>query len=145
VTELDRALVRRKLATIARNLADLAAVEDLTLDEYRRDRFRQKGAERLLQEAIEAAVDVNLHLLSAGKHATPPDYYQSFIAAGRAGVIPDELARQLAPSAGLRNRLVHEYDAIDDAIVLGAVRAARQQYTAFIAAIDRHLGGIPQD
>ncbi len=143
MTELDRALVRRKLATIARNLADLAAVEALPLDEYRRDRFRQKGTERLLQEAIEAAVDINLHLLRAAGRPTPPDYYESFIAAGREGLIPDDLARHLAPSAGLRNRLVHEYDAIDDAIVLGAVRAARQQYTAFVAAIERYLGDIP--
>jgi uncharacterized protein YutE (UPF0331/DUF86 family) len=145
VTELDRALVRRKLATIARNLADLAAVEALTLEEYRRDRFRQKGTERLLQEAVEAAVDVNLHLLRAAGRATPPDYYESFVAAGREGLIPDELARQLAPSAGLRNRLVHEYDALDDAIVLGAVRAARQQFSTFVAAIERHLGGIGPD
>ena len=139
MTELDRALVRRKLATIVRNLADLAAIEGLTLDEYRRDRFRQKGVERLLQEAIEAAVDTNLHLLSAAGAAAPPDYYESFLAAGRAGLIPDDLARQLAPSAGLRNRLVHEYDAIDDAIVLAAVRDARRQLAAFVAAIERRL------
>ena len=139
MTELDRALVRRKLATIARNLADLAAIEGLTLEEYRRDRFRQKGAERLLQEAVEAAVDVDLHLLSAAGQATPSDYYESFMAAGRAGLIPDDLARQLAPSAGLRNRLVHEYDAIDDAIVLAAVRFARQEFAAFVAAIEQHL------
>lgn len=145
MTELDRALVRRKLATIVRNLADLAAVEGLALDEYRRDRFRQKGTERLLQEAIEAAVDINLHLLSAAGKATPPDYYESLLSAGRAGLIPDDLARQLAPSAGLRNRLVHEYDVIDDAIVLAAVRAARQRYAAFVAAIERHLGGIGGD
>jgi len=140
VTELDRALVRRKLAAIVRNLGDLAAIEGLTLQEYRRDRFRQKGAERLLQEAIEAAVDVNLHLIRAKGEGTPPDYYESFLAAGRAGVIPDDLARQLAPSAGLRNRLVHEYDAINDAIVLTAVRDARRQLVAFVAAIEQYLG-----
>ncbi len=143
MTELDRALVQRKLAAIARNLSDLGAIEGLTLEEYRRDRFRQKGTERLLQETVEAAVDVNLHLLSAGGHPTPPDYYESFVAAGRAGIIPEELARQLAPSAGLRNRLVHEYDALDDAIVLEAVRDARRQFAAFVAAIERHTREQP--
>lgn len=143
MTELDRALVRRKLATIVRNLGDLATVEGLTLEEYRRDRLRQKAVERLLQEAIEAAVDVNLHVVRAWGQATPSDYYESFLAAGRAGVIPEDLARQLAPSAGLRNRLVHEYDAIDDAIVLAAVRDARRQLAAFVAAIERQLGERP--
>ena len=143
MTELDRALVQRKLATIVRNLRDLAAMEGLTLEEYRRDRLRQKGVERLLQEAIEAAVDVNLHLVRARGAATPPDYYESFLAAGRAGLIPVDLAHQLAPAAGLRNRLVHEYDAIDDAIVLAAIRDARHQFAAFVAAIERHLQEPP--
>lgn len=145
MTELDLALVRRKLATIVRNLDDLRAVEGLTLQAYRSERFRQKGIERLLQETIEAAVDVALHLLSAAGEPTAPDYYSSFIAAGRAGLVPEELGRRLAPSAGLRNRLVHEYDAIDDAIVLAAVRDARRQFSEFVAAIEQHLGGAGRD
>lgn len=57
MTELDAALVRRKLERIATNLEDLAAVERLSLGEYRSDRFRRKGVERMLQETVEAAVD----------------------------------------------------------------------------------------
>jgi len=65
VTELDRALVRRKLATIVQNLADLAPIVDLSLAEYRADRLRRKAVERLVQEVVEAAVDANLHLIRA--------------------------------------------------------------------------------
>jgi uncharacterized protein YutE (UPF0331/DUF86 family) len=61
VTEADRGLVHRKLTLMARNLEDLGAIADLTLEEFTDDRFRQKGTERILQEVIEAAVDVNLH------------------------------------------------------------------------------------
>jgi len=141
VTALDKALVRRKLAAISRNLGDLAAVEGLVVEEYRRDRFRQKGTERMLQEVVEAAVDVNLHLLRAAGHAPPPDYYESFVAVGRAGVLPEDLARALAPSAGLRNRLVHEYDVIDDAIVLDAVRRARWEFARYVAAVEHYVAG----
>lgn len=56
------------------------------------------------------------------------DYYASFVEAGRRGLIPEELAERLAPSAGLRNRLVHESDRIDDAIVLAAVALARRGF-----------------
>ena len=55
MTELDAALVRRKLTSIVRNLRDLKDIVGLSLDEYTRDRFRQKGAERMLQEVVEAA------------------------------------------------------------------------------------------
>ena len=139
MTEIDAGLVRRKLATIVRSLDDLATVEALSLEEYRRDRLRQKGAERLLQETVEAAVDVNLHLLHAGGHAAATDYYTSFTEAGRHELIPSSLANELAPAAGLRNRLVHEYDQIDDAIILAAIPEARRLFAAYVAAVEQHL------
>lgn len=139
MTELDAALTRRKLATITSNLDLLAAVEGLPLADYRADPFRRKGTERLLQEIVESAVDVNLHLLRAVGVPAPPDYYQSFVDIGRHGIVPTTLAEGLAPAAGLRNRLVHEYDAVNDAIVLEAVRQARRDFAAYVAAIERYL------
>ena len=128
MTELDRALAQRKLATIARDLADLRHVAGLSLTEFLSDRFRQKGTERLLQEVVEAAVDLNQHLLLDATGAAAPNYYDSFVLLGEHGIIPRDLAAFLAPSAGLRNRLVHEYDKVDDALVLAAVGVAIDQF-----------------
>ncbi len=139
MTELDRALVRRKLAAIARNLADLAPIAALSPSEYAADRLRRKAVERLLQEVVEAAVDANLHLLRTLGAELPNDYYTTFLAVGRHGVITTELAERLAPAAGLRNRLVHEYDEIDDRIVLDAVGRARQDFGDYVAAVERFL------
>ena len=139
MTGLDASLVRRKLATIVRNLDDLGGMDGLALESYRADRLRLKATERLLQEVVEAAVDINVHLLRAAGHPTPPDYYRSFIQAGMAGLMDSSLAERLAPSAGLRNRLVHEYDAIDDAVVLGAVGEARRLFRDFVAAIEQYV------
>ena len=139
MTELDRALVRRKLTAISRNLADLEPIAGLSLQEYMSDRLRRKAVERLLQEVVDAAVDVNLHMLRTLDVELPGDYYTSFIEMGRHGVLTLELAERLAPAAGLRNRLVHEYDDIDDAIVLSAVRVATQDLGEFVTAIDGYL------
>lgn len=139
MTRLDADLVRRKLAAITRKLDALKAIEGLSLDDYRADPFRRKGTEKLLQETVEAAVDGNLHILRALGAPTPEDYYESFIALGRERVIPTEAAGRLAPSAGLRNRLVHEYDEIDDAIVLRAVGEARRSFADYVSAIERFL------
>jgi uncharacterized protein YutE (UPF0331/DUF86 family) len=43
----------------------------------------------------------------------PRDYYESILRLGELGVLPAELARTLAPLAGFRNLLVHEYAGID--------------------------------
>jgi uncharacterized protein YutE (UPF0331/DUF86 family) len=139
VTELDAQLARRKLTTITRNLDLLAAIEGLSLAEYRTEPFRRKGVERLLQEVVEAAVDTNLHLLRAAGAPTPGDFDQSFLDVGRQGIVPATLAAALAPAAGLRNRLVHEYDVIDDAIVLSAVGRARHDFGAYVTAIGQYL------
>lgn len=139
MTSLDADLVRRKLAAISRKLDQLKAVEALSLVEYRADPFRLKGTEKLLQETVEAAVDANLHLLRSLGAPTPGDYYESFLVAARQGVIPADLGERLAPSAGLRNRLVHEYDDVDDAIVLAAVAEARRDFAEYVVAVDRFL------
>jgi uncharacterized protein YutE (UPF0331/DUF86 family) len=139
VTELDTALVRRKLTAIRTNLHYLAQVAELSLDDYRGDRFRLKGAERMLQEIIEAAVDANQHLLAARNEAVGTDYRESFLAAGRAGVIPMTLAERLAPSAGLRDRLVHDYEDIDDAVVLQSFGKALNEFAEYVAAIESFL------
>lgn len=140
MTALDRDLVRRKLRVITRNIRDMARVARLSLEEYRADRLRQKGVERLLQETVEAAADINVHILRCAGHAAPADYFTSFVEMGTEGAIPQDLANSLAPSAGLRNRIVHEYDAIDDAIVLRAAGTAAHQFAAYVAAVESYLG-----
>jgi uncharacterized protein YutE (UPF0331/DUF86 family) len=136
MSPLDSALVRRKLAVIAANVRDLAAMESLSLEEYRGDRIRLKATERLLQELVDAAADVNLHVVRVHGRQATADYFESFIAVGEAGVIPQKLAAELAPAAGLRNRLVHEYDRLDDDIVLRAVRDARRLFPRYVAAVE---------
>ncbi|MGH7570799.1 MAG: type VII toxin-antitoxin system HepT family RNase toxin [Gemmatimonadota bacterium] len=114
-------------------------IEGLTLEEYIGDFFRLKGTERALQETVEAAVDINLHILRDRDAKTPLDYFESFIAVGREKVIPSQLAESLPPSAGLRNRIIHEYENIDDGIILQAVGKAREVFPRYVAAIEQYL------
>ena len=139
MSPLDVELVRRKLLVIERNLAHLSGVENLSLEEYKGDFLRLKATERVLQEVVEAASDVNLHLIRIAGGETPRGHYESFISVGHVKIIDHELARSLAPSAGLRNRLVHEYDEIDHAIVLEAVAEARRLFPRYVAEIELYL------
>ena len=56
-----------------------------------------------------------------------------------------ELAEQLAPSAGLRNRLVHEYEGLDDARVLAAIETMLTLYPQYVRAIEAFLTRAVQD
>lgn len=139
MTPVDASIVRRKLATMTEALHGLQPLAGLSLDEYGRRYCERKAAERLLQEAIEAALDVNAHLIAELGRAVPDDYHGTFLRMGELGVLPDDLARDLAPAAGLRNGLVHEYDAIDDAKVLAAIGRTLELFPRYVQAIDAYL------
>ena len=139
MTPSDPSVLRRKLVVIVENLQALEPIAAMTPQRYREELFTRKGTERLLQELIEAAIDLNTHIFVQDGHGAPDDYYQGFTRLADHGVLSRELADALAPSAGLRNRLVHEYDEIVDAIVLDAVRKVQLLFPQYVAAIERYL------
>jgi uncharacterized protein YutE (UPF0331/DUF86 family) len=139
MTGLDSAIINRKLQKIIKYLAALKPLASLDPATYLNDFNQQLIAERLLHLIVEAAADLNSYLLVRSGHTPPETYYDSFTAAGQQEIIDLELAQQLAPSAGLRNRLVHEYDEIDPAIVLQAIPFALELYPQFVAQIQAYL------
>jgi uncharacterized protein YutE (UPF0331/DUF86 family) len=141
MSPVDRAIIVRKLDVIAANLKALGQIAVLTEAEYTGDFFKMKATERLLQELIEAAIDVNTHLIVQTGHAAPDDYYDSFVQVGELGLIPKDLSQKLAPSAGLRNRLVHEYDLLDQPLLLQAVRQATEMYPLCVKEVFKYLTG----
>jgi len=55
------------------------------------------------------------------------------------------LAEKLAPSAGLRNRLVHQYDRLDHTNVLQAVRMAEELYPAYVRGVEGFIAQSRND
>ncbi len=139
MSPVEKEIIRRKMAVIIENLKALDAVKDTALEQYNNDIYRRKATERLLQELIEAAIDINTHMIVQSGSRVPDDYYESFVRAGQLKMISEDLAMKLAPSAGLRNRLVHEYDALENSIVLQAVSMATELYPQYIKAIEDYL------
>ena len=139
MSPLDIDIIRAKISIILENLKALEPIKEMNRDEYIRDLYKRKATERLLQELIEAAIDINTHIVVGSGYAPPDDYYQSFIRAGELGFLSPDLAEKLAPSAGLRNRLVHDYDRIDHSIILEAVSMAEELYPRYIQEISAVL------
>ena len=139
MSPLEKEIVRKKLAVMVENLKALDPIRSMTKREYSEDLYKRKAAERLLQELIEASIDINTHLIVQSGNTVPDDYFTTFIKAGELAIIPQELAEKLAPSAGLRNRLVHEYDVLDHAFVLEAVKMAGDIYPSYMRAIENYI------
>ncbi len=139
MSPVDAAVIRRKLAHIIACLDGLRPLGRLSLDEYRARFYERKAAERLLQEAIEAALDINAHMIAELGGEVPEEYYGGFLKMADLGIVPLALADSLAPSAGLRNRLVHEYETIDDAKVLASTGTLLELYPRYVQAVEAYL------
>jgi len=139
MSPMEIEIIRRKLAVIIENLKALEPIKGMGMDEYLQDLYKRKATEKLLQKLIEAAIDINVHTMVAKGYPVPDDYYESFMRAGELGIIPSDLAQRLAPSAGLRNRLVHEYDRFEHTMVLKAVDMAEELFPRYVKAINDYL------
>jgi uncharacterized protein YutE (UPF0331/DUF86 family) len=69
--------------------------------------------ERNLEIAAQCCIDISNRIISLEKAQKPKDYHEAIIRMGELGVLPSDFARGLAPIAGFRNILVHEYLSVD--------------------------------
>lgn len=125
--------VQRKLHLIADDLGHLAGFQGLTHDQLVDDPIRLAAAERILERIILRAIDINEHLITA--HATGEEERttrltdrETFERLADHHILDRDFAESIAPSAGLRNILVHEYNDVDHRILHGAITTALQQY-----------------
>lgn len=139
MSPLEADIIRRKLAVIIENLRALTPMIAMPPHQYAEDIYKRKATERLLQELIEAAIDINTHIVVQTGNQAPADYYHTFIRMGELGILQMDLALKLAPSAGLRNRLVHEYDAVENSLVLESVKMADEFYSEYVKEIVEFL------
>jgi uncharacterized protein YutE (UPF0331/DUF86 family) len=137
---IDPTLVTRKLVLIASDLDALRPVASRGLDAYLGNRVEQAFVERYLERIIGRMIDVNFHLITGSGHPPPSDYFASFVRLGEIGVLDPAFARSVARAAGLRNRLVHEYEAIDPARVFAALVDALREIPLYLEAVNRQLG-----
>jgi uncharacterized protein YutE (UPF0331/DUF86 family) len=110
---VDPEVVHRRLRQIDRRMGWLREIAASGRDRFLADLALQAQAERHLQLAIQAVIDVALHILAEATAETPDDYGSAFLALGRAGVLDTTLAGRLRAAAGLRNVLVHAYLDVD--------------------------------
>jgi uncharacterized protein YutE (UPF0331/DUF86 family) len=139
MNNIDSEIVLSRLKLITKYYNTLVEFNSLSLDEFLGDFRQQLIVERLLQLMTQAAIDINDHILSKLKSGKSYTNFEAFIELGKYQILTPELAKQIAPSSGLRNRLVHEYDDIDPNQVFMAISFALQQYPLYVRQINSYL------
>jgi uncharacterized protein YutE (UPF0331/DUF86 family) len=130
VTDPD--LVGKRLAIIDDMVASLRRAD---LSRLQQDEREQRFVLHTLQIAIQAAIDVALHLVSEDRAGEPKSYGDAFILLARRDMIPFDLAKKLEGMAGMRNVIVHVYADVDLERIRRAVEHDLSDLLSFVAAI----------
>jgi uncharacterized protein YutE (UPF0331/DUF86 family) len=120
-------------------LKSLKILSKFSLKTYLSKSEYETLAERYLERIIGRMIDINYHILSEKENEIPTDFYNSFIKLGRKKYLPSKLADNMANSAGLRNRLAHEYDEIDPKKVFGAIESCLKDVPKYLKNIVKSL------
>jgi uncharacterized protein YutE (UPF0331/DUF86 family) len=77
------------------------------------DPYLRDVVERNLEVAAQCCIDICNRTIAIEGASKPQDYYEAIRRQGELGVLPSNFARELAPLAGFRNVLAHQYLGVD--------------------------------
>jgi len=128
---VDKPLILRKLTELDEYLKQMGEFSSVTLEEYLRDWKVQRIVERTLQMMIETCADIANHIISDRGYRTPDNYGDTFRVLHENGVFKSDLFEIMLKMARFRNIVVHQYDKVDEAIVIGILRNNLNNFTAY--------------
>ncbi|HWF86168.1 MAG TPA: DUF86 domain-containing protein [Vicinamibacterales bacterium] len=140
---IDHELITRKLLLITADLEPLRTLYARGLDAFLASALEQASVERLLERTVTRMIDINYHVLTASGHPPPADYHSSFLNLRDLGVLDAAFASQIARSAGLRNRLVHDYEDLDPRKIFEALGTALHDVPIYLSQINNYVKQNP--
>ncbi len=101
--------IERRLDELDERLARLRPIQTESRAIFDQDLYLRDIVERNLEIAAQCCIDICHRIIALEGAEKPIDYHDAIVRVGQLGVLPPEFARELAPIAGFRNILVHEY------------------------------------
>lgn len=135
----DAAVLLRKLRALRNHRDELREFESTTVAAYRSDWKLQRIVERTLQIMVELCADVASHLVAAEGLRVAVSVADTFRSLEEGGILPPELTPRMVAMAGFRNIVVHQYDAVDPAIVVNVLQHHLDDFLAFDVAVRARL------
>lgn len=132
--EMSPEVLSKKLVALSNYLEDLKRYRNVSFEAFME---RHYEIERILELLVMTASDIVFHLLSTAGEPPPTAYRAAFLRAGEKGIISEELSKNLALSAGLRNILAHEYEEIDYHVLHSSIPVAIKDFTVLIEELSR--------
>jgi uncharacterized protein YutE (UPF0331/DUF86 family) len=136
-------LIRKKLDYLERTLAEIAPYLKAGYAEYARQSAYRRATERLVQIIVEIAGDTSEILLQAAGRPAPGSLREALTGICDLGVIDAALLDRFNRTyVGLRNRIVHDYETLDNRVLFNSARRLRKDAHTFLQAVTHYLAAI---
>jgi uncharacterized protein YutE (UPF0331/DUF86 family) len=116
---------------LRKSVQRLAALGELSAEEFTGDPDRIGSAKYHLIVAIEICIDICTHVISRNGYRVPEDYGDTFKVLSEAGALDEEFSEELRKMAKFRNRLVHLYWEVSDQQVHEILRTRLGDFKRF--------------
>ncbi len=136
----EQEVITSLLSNLRNALQLLGELKEKDLDTLQKDPHLLSSAKYNLIVAIEAAIDICNHLISKNNYRIPDSYSDSFRVISEQGIISFDFAEnQLTKMARFRNRLVHQYWAVDPDLLYEILQNNLADFERFIHEVKEKL------
>jgi uncharacterized protein YutE (UPF0331/DUF86 family) len=132
---VDSHIILARIDRIRECVTKLKRFAALGEEQFLTDALAVDSAERNLQTAIQAVIDIGNHVAADMDLGAPKDYKDIFDLLGKHNVIPESLALKLIPMTGLRNILVHDYLDVDLHLIHEIIKNELGDFDEFVASV----------
>jgi len=105
--------IERRLDELSERLSRLEPLRNRPRDDFAEDAYLRDIVERNLEVAAQCCIDIAGRLIAMEGAQKPADYQEAILRLGELNILDVDFARHLAPIAGFRNILIHEYLVVD--------------------------------
>jgi len=138
--ERQARLIQQKLMNMDSYIEELEPYLESSLEEYLKKPGQRRIVERLAQVIIESAIDTNNLLIVASGGAPASTARESFATVHMLGIIDDHLLTRFRQTyVGLRNRIVHDYDVLDNRVVHLTARRLLEDARKYMGSVYHYL------
>lgn len=135
----QKVFVLQKIEQIVGYLNEVRDLFVFSDKEILTDSGRLHIAERLLQLVVDTMIDINQHFIGELDLKSSEDLQGTFYILGENKILPLDFAQKIAPVVGLRNRIVHRYEALDKELFIKAFRKDYPDFKTYVEFINEYL------
>lgn len=138
----QKPFVKEKLDEIYKYLEEAKIVFKSSNKEISGDFIKYHTAERIFQLIVDLILDVNHHFIKELNFKVSEDLQGTFHILGENKILPKDFTTRVAPTVGLRNRIVHQYESLDKELFIKTFRKNYPDFKIYIKLINQYLKKI---